>query len=178
MKTKVQYIALWFRLLVTTKMGNSILLVCYSCNLQLTGALRNLDSNSSWCTSLHQPPPSSPPHVPLTDEEFGGDIEIPEEMQTQLLEDYQRECEENGKKKTDTSNGQTDSQHKAKVAADIQTTECDKAKSSLDDTKSKSGVDSAAPELMEELKVDLTKTSEIISKPSPSSTGNLCFHIL
>ncbi|XP_069997249.1 BSD domain-containing protein 1 isoform X9 [Penaeus vannamei] len=33
------------------------------------------------------------------DEDFGGDVEIPEEVQTKLLEDYERECEENGMKR-------------------------------------------------------------------------------
>ena len=42
---------------------------------------------------------------PHADEDFGGDVEIPEEVQAQLLEDYERECEENSRKKSITGNG-------------------------------------------------------------------------
>lgn len=98
---------------------------------------------------------------PHADEEFGGDVEIPEEIQTQLLEDYQRECEEKGRKDSESN-----------------TKESDDETVTVQDTKEKDGNSTQKSsegkmELLEELKVDLTRTTETASKPSPSSTGKV-----
>lgn len=100
---------------------------------------------------------------PHADEDFGGDVEIPEEVQAQLLEDYEKECEENGRKKS--------------VKDTIQ---CDKTQCSSEKEAQISTEDNGVPnqtklnndvELLQELKVDLSKAAETSSKPSPSSTG-------
>ncbi|KAK7080856.1 BSD domain-containing protein 1 [Halocaridina rubra] len=97
------------------------------------------------------------------DEDFGGDIDITEEMQAQLLEDYQRECEEQGKKsanKKDNDKSVEDSEISNNTSKDSALA------SDLSDTNS----NSSNKVLLEELKVDLNKTAESVSKPSPSST--------
>ncbi|XP_069942748.1 BSD domain-containing protein 1-like isoform X3 [Cherax quadricarinatus] len=103
------------------------------------------------------------------DEDFGGDAEIPEDMQAQLLEDYQRECEEKGKKISDSEGKEKDTtdKHEPKDKVINKVTEKDVI-SSKNSSNSKS--DSNATVLLEELKVDLAKTSDTTSKPSPSST--------
>lgn len=98
---------------------------------------------------------------PHADEEFGGDVEIPEEIQTQLLEDYQRECEEKGRK---------DSESNTKESDETVTLNDSKEK---DENSTEKSSDEGKMELLEELKVDLTRTSETASKPSPSSTGKV-----
>ncbi|XP_066971666.1 BSD domain-containing protein 1-B-like isoform X1 [Macrobrachium rosenbergii] len=94
------------------------------------------------------------------DEEFGGDVEITEEMQAQLLEDYQRECEELGRSSSDNDDKKLDSVDK------------DETSSKDSEVKDSSNEESSSgPEkLLEVLNVDLNKTSEVASKPSPSST--------
>ncbi|KAK8377088.1 hypothetical protein O3P69_013622 [Scylla paramamosain] len=96
------------------------------------------------------------------DEDFGGDVEIPEEVQAQLLEDYERECEENNRKKSVTDSTVCD---KTQMPSDKEASISSKKNTVPSETKSNTGV-----ELLEELKVDLSKTSETSSKPSPSST--------
>ncbi|KAK4310020.1 hypothetical protein Pmani_018397 [Petrolisthes manimaculis] len=91
------------------------------------------------------------------DEEFGGDVEIPEEIQTQLLEDYQKECEEKGKNDDHSENDTKDND---------ETVNTSKEKDGKSTQKNSEG----EVELLEELRVDLTKTTETASKPSPSST--------
>ena len=99
---------------------------------------------------------------PHADEDFGGDVEIPEEVQAQLLEDYERECEENNRKKSVTDNTGCD---KTQMPSDKEASISSKKNAVPSETKSNTGI-----ELLEELKVDLSKTSETSSKPSPSST--------
>lgn len=99
---------------------------------------------------------------PHADEDFGGDVEIPEEVQAQLLEDYERECEENRKKPVINSTVRDESQIPSDTGTHIS------SKKNAVPTETKSDTDL---ELLEELKVDLSKTSETSSKPSPSSTG-------
>ncbi|KAG7176977.1 BSD domain-containing protein 1-like, partial [Homarus americanus] len=105
------------------------------------------------------------------DEDFGGDVEIPEEMQARLLEDYQRECEEKGKTISDSEGklkDTTDNLETADKVVDSVVTEKDViSPKNSSDTKSD---DTSTKGLLEELKVDLTKTSDSTSKPSPSST--------
>ncbi|XP_068211543.1 BSD domain-containing protein 1-like isoform X2 [Palaemon carinicauda] len=94
------------------------------------------------------------------DEEFGGDVEITEEMQAQLLEDYQRECEEQGKSSSDKDGKKLDS---------VDEDERSSKESVVRDSSNEES--SSGPEkLLEVLNVDLNKTSEVSSKPSPSST--------
>ena len=100
---------------------------------------------------------------PHADEDFGGDVEIPEEVQAQLLEDYEKECEENIRKKSVTDHTVCD---KTQISSDKGTHVSSKKNAVPTETKSNTDVN-----LLEELKVDLSKTSETSSKPSPSSTG-------
>ena len=104
----------------------------------------------------------------MTDEEFGGDVELTEEMQAQLLEDYQRECEELGNSSKSDKSGKVnklDSSDSADVSKDSV------AKDSSSSSTSGTNSSSTEKSLLEELKVDLNKTTEVASKPSPSSTG-------
>ncbi|XP_071552038.1 BSD domain-containing protein 1-like isoform X2 [Panulirus ornatus] len=106
------------------------------------------------------------------DEDFGGDVEIPEEMQTQLLEDYQRECEEKGKNVSsnegneDTEKNTTDDHESADEKMNTVIGKDIISPKNSSDRK----FDGTASDLLEELRVDLTKTTESTSKPSPSST--------
>nr|XP_045621146.1 BSD domain-containing protein 1-like isoform X1 [Procambarus clarkii] len=103
------------------------------------------------------------------DEDFGGDAEIPEEMQAQLLEDYQRECEEKGKKIPESEGKQKDSTDKSELTDKVINAVTEKdAISSKNSSKTNSS--STSTDLLQELKVDLSKTSDTTSKPSPSST--------
>lgn len=96
-------------------------------------------------------------------------------MQTQLLEDYERECEEE-KKISDNEEIQKDPADDLESADKETDTVIDKdIISSKNSTDRKS--DGIATDLLEELRVDLTKTPESTSKPSPSSTGKLMFAV-
>ncbi|XP_050717413.1 BSD domain-containing protein 1-like isoform X2 [Eriocheir sinensis] len=101
------------------------------------------------------------------DEDFGGDVEIPEDVQAQLLEDYEKECEETSRKKSVKD-----------------TMQCDKTQCPSDKEAQTSTENNALPnqtklntdvELLQELKVDLSKAAETSSKPSPSSTARPSF---
>lgn len=106
------------------------------------------------------------PPSPPADEDFGGDVEIPEEVQTQLLEDYERECEENGMKRLSKTASHLDTAHKiASADENVDVPNCDSDLSVKATACTKS--------VTEELKVDLSKTTEATSKPSPASTGKL-----
>ncbi|XP_069997243.1 BSD domain-containing protein 1 isoform X3 [Penaeus vannamei] len=97
------------------------------------------------------------------DEDFGGDVEIPEEVQTKLLEDYERECEENGMKRLSKTASHLDTAHKtASADENVDVPNCDSDLSVKATACTKS--------IMEELKVDLSKMTEATSKPSPAST--------
>lgn len=106
---------------------------------------------------------------PHADEDFGGDVEIPEDVQAQLLEDYERECEETSKKNSSKGSIQCDkTQSQCPTDKEAQTS----TKNNADPKQTKLNTD---VELLQELKVDLSKAAETSSKPSPSSTGK-CLH--
>ena len=45
------------------------------------------------------------------DEEFGGNVDIPEHIQTKLLEDYERECEQQQHKQQEQQHSNKDNSH-------------------------------------------------------------------
>lgn len=110
--------------------------------------------------------------VPHADEDFGGDVEIPEEVQAQLLEDYERECEENSRKKPVKDTVQCD-KTQSQCPSDKEAQMSTENNAHPNQTKLNTGV-----ELLQELKVDLSKAAETSSKPSPSSTGKCLSEVL
>lgn len=103
---------------------------------------------------------------PHADEDFGGDVEIPEDVQAQLLEDYEKECEETSRKKSVKGTMQCD---KTQYPSDKEAQSPTENNILPNQTKLNTDVG-----LLQELKVDLSKAAETSSKPSPSSTGK-CF---